>query len=262
MMTVMKRWTLFVGIIVLSVYFSAGIFAQEGKDEPENDIDKITKFIKKKRINAAYIIGGFNLLHLDTLNRQLTKDDYPTLPEGYLTYGVGGHVIHDKFVMGLEIRHFVEKNTMSSRDFNTNAYGKLILLNFGYLLHERKGFMVYPLVGMGIGQLTLRITENNVQSFQDINKFQKGSESVTRSFLINLAVGADYFFDYNKEKKGKNSLMVGIRAGYVFSAIKNDWTVNHVRVADGPIAGLSGPYISIVFGLGGWVEKFIKIAIS
>ena len=261
-MTVLNRRFMFGVIFGLLVCFSTGLIAQEEQKEPEDKIEKFTKFIKKKRVNAAYIIGGLNILNLDALNQHLEKDDYPVLPKTYLTYGVGGHIIHNKFIVGLEIHRFIEKNPISSKTFNTNAYGKYLLLNFGYLLHEKKGLMVYPLAGMGFGQLTLRVTENNIHSFQDINNFQKGSESITRSFLVNLAFGADYFFKYNKEKKGKNSLMVGIRAGYMFSAIKNDWSVNHVHVADGPIAGLTSPYICIVFGLGGWMEKFIEIAIS
>jgi hypothetical protein len=261
-MAVLKRGVIFGVIIGLLVCFSASLFAQEDKNEPEDKIEKFTRFIKKKRVNAAYVMGGLNKLNLDTLNRHLEKDDYPPLQEGYLTYGVGGHIIHNKFIVGLEIHRFLERNAISSKAFNTSAYGKYFLLNFGYLLHEKKGLMVYPLAGMGFGQLKLRVTENNIHSFQDINNFQKGSESITRSFLVNLAVGADYFFNYNQEKKGKNSLMVGIRAGYMFSAIKDDWSVNHVHVADGPNAGLSSPYICIVFGLGGWMEKFIEIAIS
>lgn len=261
-MAVLKRRIISGVIMGLLLCFSAGLSAQEEKKEPEDKIEKFTKFIKKKRVNAAYIIGGLNTLHLDTLNRYLAKNDYPSLPQSYMTYGVGGHIIHNKFIVGLEIHRFLEKNSIGSKAFNTNAMGRYFILNFGYLLHEKNGLMAYPLAGVGFGQLTLRVTENNVHSFQDINNFQKGSESITRSFLVNLGFGADYFFNYSQEKKGKNSLMVGVRAGYVFSAIKDDWSVNHVRVADGPIAGLSSPYICIVFGLGGWMEKFIEIAIS
>lgn len=234
----------------------------EEQEEPDDQFTKISKFIKKKRVNAAYIMGGAGFLNFNTLNRYLAKEDYPALSEKYLTYGVGGHVIHDKFILGLEIHRYLERNVISSKEFNTSSYGRYIILNFGYLLYSKKGLMVYPLGGMGFGQLRVRVTENNIQSFQDLNLYQKGSESKTRSFMVNLAVGADYFFKYNHKKKGKNNLMIGIRAGVILSAIKDDWTVNHIHVADGPVAGLSGPYIKIVFGLGGWMEKLIEIAMS
>jgi len=235
----------------------------ENQEEPEDQLTKLTKFIAKKRVNAAYIMGGLSFLNFNTLNRNLAKGDYPALTERYLTYGVGGHVIQNKFIVGLEIHRYIEKTPVrSTKEFNTSAYGKYIVLNFGYLLYSKKGLMVYPLGGMGFGELRLRVTENNIQSFQDINKYQKGSESITRSFIVNLAMGADYFFKYNQKKKGKNNLMIGIRAGVILSAIKDDWSVNHIHVADGPIAGLSGPYIKVVFGLGGWMEKLIEIAIS
>ena len=235
----------------------------EDQEEPEDQLTKLTKFIAKKRVNAAYIMGGLSFLNFQTLNRSLAKGDYPALTERYLTYGVGGHVIQNKFIVGLEIHRFIEKSpSRSTKAFNTSAYGKYIALNFGYLLYSKKGLMVYPLGGMGFGELRLRVTENNIQSFQDINKYQKGSESITRSFIVNLAIGADYFFKFNQKKKGKNNLMIGIRAGVLLSAIKDDWSVNHIHVADGPVAGLSGPYVCVVFGLGGWMEKLIEIAIS
>ncbi len=274
-MTMKKRGTIFVIIIGLFFLCSFGTAVhaeqekpaepkeQEEQEEPEDQLTKITKFIAKKRVNAAYIMGGLSFLNFNNLNRNLAKGDYPELSERFLTYGVGGHVIHNKFILGLEIHRFIEKTpARSAKEFNTSAYGKYIVLNFGYLLYSKKGLMVYPLGGMGFGELRLRVTENNIQSFQDLNKYQKGSESKTRSFVVNLAVGADYFFNYNKKKKGNNNLMIGIRAGVLLSAIKDDWTVNHIHVADGPIAGLSNPYICIVFGLGGWMEKLIEIAIS
>lgn len=235
----------------------------EEQKEPEDQLTKITKFIAKKRVNAAYLMGGLSFMNFNRLNNYLAEGDYPTLSERYVTYGAGGHVIQNKFIVGLEIHRFIEKTTTrSTKEFNTGAYGKYFVLNFGYLLYSKKGLMVYPLLGMGFGELRLRVTENNIESFQDINQYQRGSESIARSFVVNLAVGADYFFKYNHKKKGKNNLMIGIRAGVLLSAIKDDWTVNHIRVADGPIAGLSNPYVCIVFGLGGWMEKLIEIAIS
>jgi hypothetical protein len=64
----------------------------------EKEIEKIKKFIKKKRINAAYLIAGENMFAIDKLNDYLGSRGFPTVPKNYFTYGLGGHVIHNKFV--------------------------------------------------------------------------------------------------------------------------------------------------------------------
>lgn len=227
----------------------------------EKEINKIAKFIKKKRVNAAYVIGGGNMVNLNTLNRYLEKGDFPNAEKTYLCFGLGGHVIHNKFVLGLVFQRFLPRKQETEKEFTTATSGKYTVLNMGYLMHSKKGLMIYPLAGIGFGELRLRITENNIQSFGDIDSLQRGTDSKTRSILVNLGAGADYFFNFDKKKKGKNNLMVGVRAGWLISAIKFDWRVNYAQVTDGPAAGLTGPYFHVVIGLGGWVEKLIRIAL-
>ena len=224
----------------------------------EKEIEEIKKFIKKKRVNAAYFIAGQNMMSLNRLNNTIEQRGFPTVAENYFAYGLGGHVIHNKFVVGIELQRFIEKKKVSPKDFNTSLLGKYSLLNMGYLLYSKKGLMMYPLCGIGMGELKLRVIENNIHSFDDIDSYQKGSDSKTRSFLVNLGFGLDYFFKFKERKRGKNKLIMGIRLGYLISAVRSDWSVNHIRVGDGPIAGLTGPYVRVIIGLGGWVEKLIK----
>ncbi len=224
----------------------------------EKEIEEIKKFIKKKRVNAAYIMAGQNMMSFNNLNSFLVQRDYPAVSENYLAYGIGGHVIHDKFVVGIEIQRFVEKKRITAKEFNTSILGTYSLLNVGYLLYSKKGLMIYPLFGLGLGRLKLRVIENNIYSFEDIISYQKGSTSKTSSFLINLGFALDYFFNFKEKKRGKNKLVVGVRLGYIYPATRSGWSVNHIHVDDGPAAGLGGPYVRLVIGLGGWVEKLIK----
>lgn len=250
-----SKYTLLLVTVGLIVALTTTASAQE------KEINKITKFIKKQRINAAYVIGGFNFVNLNTLNRYLEKGDFPPTEKAYFCFGLGGHVIHNKFVLGLVFQHFLPRKQATEKEFTTASTGKYTVLNMGYLVHSKKGLMIYPLAGIGFGELRLRITENNIQSFGDIDSIQRGSDSKTRSILVNLGAGMDYFFNYDKKKKGKNNLMMGVRVGYLISAIKYDWRVNYAKVADGPPSGLTGPYFHVVIGLGGWVEKLIRIAL-
>lgn len=224
----------------------------------EKEIEKIEKFIKKKRVNAAYIMAGQNMMSFNNLNNFLVQRDFPAVAENHLALGIGGHVIHDKFVVGIEIQRFFEKKRITAKKFNTSILGNYSLLNVGYLIYSKKGLMIYPLFGLGLGRLKLRVIENNIHSFEDINSYQKGSTSKTTGFLINLGFALDYFFNFKEKKRGKNKLVVGVRLGYIYSATRSGWSVNHIHVDDGPATGPGGPYVRVVIGLGGWVEKLIK----
>jgi len=229
--------------------------------EERDGLYRISKFIKKKRINAAYGIIGGHRLELRDLNDHLVPWDFPPVLESYFTFGFGGHIIHNKFILGVEILRFIPKERLTTNEFNTSATATSAMLNFGYLAYSNKGLMAYPIAGIGLGDLRVSVTENNIDSFQDINVLQRSTLSVRKSVVVNFGVGCDYFFNYKKKKKGKNCFMVGFRMGYKMSALKNNWHINGSSITNGPASAFNGPYINVVVGLGGYVEKLIKIAI-
>lgn len=256
-----NRKKIFLIVIGLLFFFfnAAAVLAQE--DENGNEVEDFAKFLKIKRVNAGYLIVGRNMFNFGRLNSYLTSGDFPTVPENYFSLGIGGHLIFDKLVIGLELQHSLGRSHVSTKEFNTSVSTKYFLVNSGYLLYSKKGLMMYPLLGLGVGKLTLKVSENKTQSFQDIIVFQGSSASSTRSLLLNMGFAVDYFYKFNKTKKGKNSLLLGIRAGCLISVSKWDWRVNGIRVGDGPTAGLTGPYVRITIGLGGLVDKLISKAI-
>ncbi|MDQ1352709.1 MAG: hypothetical protein QG657_3015 [Acidobacteriota bacterium] len=253
-----KLFLIVIGLLIL-FFNAAAVLAQE--EENKNEFEDFAKFLKIKRVNAGYIIFGRNMFNFGRLNSYLTSGDFPTVPENYFSLGIGGHLIFDKLVIALEINHSLGRSHVSTKKYNTSVSSKYFLVNTGYLMYSKKGLMMYPLLGVGLGRLSLRVSENNTHSFQDIVIFQGRSDAYTRSLLLNMGIGVDYFFRYNKAKKGKNCLLFGLRAGCIVSASKWDWRVNGIRVGDGPTAGLTGPYIRLTFGLGGLVEKLISKAI-
>ena len=253
--------------IILIVLLLAGtqqaVWAEsEDEKEPEPDkIEKFKTFITKKRVNAAYLMFGGSRLELDAMNDYLHSNDLPTISKTDISYGVGGHLVFNKLVLGMEIARFSKKEVPGSKDFNTTVSTKYTVLNCGYLLHSNNGRMIYPYMGIGVGELKLKITENTIGSFDDIITFQKSTVARRFAFLMNAGVAFDFFHKYDKRKKGKNSLMIGIRAGYLFTPIRPDWRINRIRVTDGPDSAVQGPYLRIIIGLGGWIETLIKRAI-
>lgn len=253
-----KIFLIVIGLLIL-FFNGAAVLAQ--KKEGGDEIDKFAKFIKQKRVNAAYLIVGYDMFKFSRLNSYLTAGDFPAVPQSYLTVGFGGHLIFDKLVLGFELQSSLKRFRISTKEFNTSVSAKYILLNAGYLLYSKKGLMMYPIMGLGVGKLMLNVMENNIDSFGDIIVDQGSSESVTRSLLLNMGFAVDYFHNYNKKRKGKNNLVLGLRVGCLISTVRWDWSVNGVRVGDGPTSGLTGPYIKLTIGLGGWIETLIAKAI-
>jgi hypothetical protein len=242
-------------LVVALFFFSFFAAAQD------TEIEEIKKFITKKRVNAAYLLFGGNNMELNSIDQYLEMRDHPTTEAAHFAWGLGGHVIHNKFVLGVEIIRLTERKGNNGSDFNTYISAKYSTLNLGYLALSKKGLMCWPFLGLGFGQLKLKLMENNIDSFKDFTGFQKGSESRRNSFLFNAGIALDYFHKYNNRKKGKNSIVIGLRAGYIGSIGNLNWKINGVAVDDGPDSGIKGPYIRVIFGLGGYIEKLIKQAI-
>lgn len=239
------------------------IFAIEGwatEDEPE-EMSTISKFIKKKRINAGYIIFGAQSFNLNNLNNFLGSKGYPSLNEQYPTLGIGGLVMLRKIVLNLEIIRTLSNINTDDNRFFSSSRTKFSVLSCGYLLKSDKGLMYYPYVGFGLGRLYLRIRESQSQSFDDITGTQKGSDSTVTHFLVNLGIGVDYFHNYKKKNHGKNNLVLGVRAGVLLSPFQSNWRVNHIPISNGPDTRIYGPYIRFTIGIGGWIEKIIGKAI-
>jgi hypothetical protein len=254
---VKKIFSTLLVLAVLSFFFSLPVRAAAQKVE----LKEIAKFIKKKRVNAAYAIGGGNILELSKLNSNLSERGFPEVSTTYLSYGVGGHFINNKLVFGVELLRLWERTTTAPTEYNLSVSVKFILLNFGHLIYQKKGLMLYPFLGAGYARLKMLTAQNNIDSFNDISHLQKSSESVFSNMIFNLGFATDYFLKYNHRQKGHNNLIIGFRIGINFIPFNSTWKVNRIPVPDGPQTGINGPYFRIIIGLGGWAERLIRKAI-
>jgi len=249
------KCVLALGIFLLLIL--TGVVSASNEDD-ETEVEQITKFIKKKRINAAYLMFGASALRLSSLNSYLETSKLPKANDQFFTYGVGGHVVNNKLVLGLEFVHSITRYNRGKTGFNIYSRFRYSVLNFGYLLKSDKGLMCYPYLGFGVGGLMLTVQENNIDEFGDITGIQKGSTSKKICLLSSIGFGLDYFHKYNKKKKGHGNFVLGVRAGYIISPKQSHWRINKIKVTDGPDSGINGPYIRLTVGIGGWIEKIIQ----
>ena len=69
--------------------------------------------------------------------------------------------------------------------------------------------------------------------------------------MINVSIGADFFFLANKTENASGGWIMGIKAGYIYNASGNDWYFNNEQIVGSPNSGISGPYVRLVIGGGG-----------
>ena len=130
---------------------------------------------------------------------------------------------------------------------NVSVGGGYGLFNLGYLFRPASGLRVYPLLGLGGGGLQLDIENaGTADDFDDVLDNPNRSASVGQaSFLVSLGGGLEYQFGTPGEGR---TARLGLRAGYMVSALRSDWQLGDSALAGGPDASLQGPFLRLTIG--------------
>jgi hypothetical protein len=202
----------------------------------------------------GYSMFGRGTIDLSDLNSKLESKGYSAMSDKFFSAGGGGHRI---FASGLIIGgegHAVlgDEATSGNNKHSVNiGYG---FFNLGYIVYSVQELRFYPLLGLGFGGMTFTIKEDVASlSLDDVldNPGRK-AEISTGGFLLNLAVGMDYLLKFGEDEKGKAGMVLGLRAGYTFSPFKGDWTMDELKISGAPKLGITGPYIRLMIGGGGF----------
>ncbi|MCD4736239.1 MAG: hypothetical protein K8R53_09365, partial [Bacteroidales bacterium] len=143
----------------------------------------------------GYFIGGYSLHNLSSLNDRLSTFGQPELNEGTISLGGGGHFILNNFMLGGEGHGLIGGNN-SNADFLTSYGGGYGFFNIGYVLFHTKNAIIYPMLGIGGGGLTLSITDRKKQpvNFDDLLADPaRESYLSTNNFLLNFSLSSDFF---------------------------------------------------------------------
>ncbi|MCS3628165.1 hypothetical protein GGP85_001358 [Salinibacter ruber] len=130
---------------------------------------------------------------------------------------------------------------------NVSVGGGYGLFNLGYLFRPASGLRVYPLLGLGGGGLQLDIENaGTADDFDDVLDNPNRSASVGQaSFLVSLGGGLEYQFGTPGEGR---TARLGLRAGYMVSALRSDWQLGDSALAGGPDASMQGPFLRLTIG--------------
>jgi opacity protein-like surface antigen len=198
---------------------------------------------------AGHFRFGYSNYNMSAMNNWLT-DNYPTLKNNFISVGGSGYAIINNVIIGGE--GYGSVGSTLSRD--TNSISPTIgagMLNVGYIMYRRNHLLIYPFIGFGGAASSFKFKEV-VGPNGMINKVKDEEYSLSSNHtMLSISIGADKFIVSGKEVGG---FSVGCRIGYVYALQNTNWKKKDTEI-NGPNLNISGFYITIGIGGGGWSTK-------
>lgn len=208
------------------------------------------------KVFRGYGMIGGTAFDIDPLNSRLKTKGYTEFSDEFFSIGGGCfRKASRRVLVGVE-GHLLageeKSSVISSKGYSSSAIGGYGFLNTGYLMVENDFLDLYPVLGIGIGGIHIKIGQS---SFDDILDNPQGAANLsTFSFLLNFALGADYKIKLRENGTGESFLVIGLRGGYALSLYDSGWFMDEFSLAGDPEGGISGPYLRLTIG-GGPISK-------
>ena len=207
----------------------------------------------------GYFMLGGNIIDIKSLNSKLESKGYSKFSDNFISFGGGGHGIIGKVIIGGEGHTLIGEETTSG-SYKSSIEAGYGFFNMGYLIYTTGIVNVYPILGLGAGGMSVKIIEKGTPSFDEVldnpmDNSKKSVELSTGGFLLNLAFGADYLLKFGGDEKGGGGLVFGLRIGYTFTPAKGDWEMDGIDISGGPDVGITGPYVRLMVGGGGFGKE-------
>lgn len=199
----------------------------------------------------AYYQPGFAFLDTGPLNRTLEGAGFSPLSSTFITQGGGAHLVLERVILGASGQSLQGFRTTSNQGGSLSVSGGYGLFQLGYQVWAEEGFSLYPILGIGGGNLQITGSEslNNLFGFSQASPVNRIE---TSQVILDLGLGADYLIDLNGDPQQRSGLLVGLKLGYVFVPSPPQWENNRQVVSGSALPNISsqGPYISLSLGLG------------
>jgi opacity protein-like surface antigen len=211
---------------------------------------------------ATRAMGYFSLgLHVNDMKEFQSRLDrsgvgYPAEAKNYLVIGGGGLFCGRRLVVGGEGFGLISPQRAGG-GYRTSLSGGYGIVQVGYAVINAERFTLYPLLGFGGGAFTWRVQRDVVpSSFEEtIERPEMGVSLLNASFILQAALGADYWLRLGQGDRGTSCLVIGLRLGYTYSPFGDNWELQMYdqasELAGGPTLGITGPFLRLVVGWGG-----------
>lgn len=210
----------------------------------------LTAIAAEDRGGALYYNIGGSFGEPGALNTAIGKSSFGPVPSFGWSQGGGGHAVFQRWLVGGEGHGFFNQRVSSGQDSMAigGGYG---LVHFGYMLAHTPSFQLYPMIGLGLGGMSIRSTRD----LSPILDMQQGSLPLTHvnslQWLLDLGVGSSIVIPLGE--KAISGILVGARAGYLFSPFGGmSWSSNELPIQGGPSYSPGGFYFRLSLGLGSY----------
>ena len=204
--------------------------------------------------DGSVTYGGVGVAFFDNdeLSERLSTAGYGRLESDGVGVGTARYQFRGRLVGGVE-GHTTGSESSEVGGIETTLSGRYALVNLGVDLVGSPTLRAYPLVGVGYGDLTLKLAPLAEADFDRIlSDPDRGTSLTKRGFLFNAGVGGDVVVPFRVDDEGASTgLALGVRAGYLAAVGGDDWEQFATSgVTDAPGASLSGPYVRLLIGVG------------
>lgn len=233
--------------------FAGQAVAQEdGETPPSNDTEE-TEDGGGKKVSGGmgYFSAGYHMYKMDDYNAYFAPDAVPSVKDNGISLSGGFGVMARSIYLGGEWGGILDK-TSSSSLLDTKLESNWGLFQVGYVVLSKKGLIVYPKIGIGSYDNDLTIKENRqTTTFDTIAAGNyPGSMLKNRGLLGNAEIAADWMPGFDESSGG--GLIFGIGVGYNAALTDKGWDAYGTSVSGGPAIDLSGLYVRLRIGFGGW----------
>jgi hypothetical protein len=222
-------------------------------DQPVENTEPDDEEGGRKKVSGGmgYFTAGYHMYKMDDYNAYFAPDAVPSVSDNGLSLGGGFKVIVRNIVLGGEWSSVLDK-TSSSSLIDAKLESSWGMFQVGYVVLAKKGLLVYPKVGIGTFDNDLTLKENRqTTTFDTIAAGNyPGSLLNNRGLLGNAELNVDWMPGFDESSGG--GLVFGLGVGYNMALTDKGWDTYGTQVTGGPGIDLSGFYVALRIGVGGW----------
>lgn len=202
---------------------------------------------------AMSLIGAVQHARLDALNAEVTRNDYGSLATTHPHVGFAFDGGRGRTRWTWDIAGFGGRSHARASDGERFAIRNYdISLHAGYDLYQYQGFSVFPMIGTGLGGLTIDVEPTQSAVFAEALRSHPDVESVDYvSWMGAVNFGIEQILPVWRANGEDVGLLMGVRIGYYRQLVRGDW----YTLPDGPSFGsapdtdLSGLHVRFSVGL-------------
>lgn len=204
-------------------------------------------------IGKGFIMVGWQQLDVDDLNDRMNQNGFPSFSPNLRSLGGGGWAtLGNGLVVGGEGHGLTgAKETTSDATFRSQLTGGYGMLNVGYRAYVGERMDVTPLVGAGVGAVSMEVRERGSLTFDDaLADPLNGTSLSARGFLFDVSTVATVRVtgQANDGQGSAAGVSLGMRTGYAYSPADWNWKHGGVDVPGGPGMGVRGFYVRLMIG--------------